>query len=108
MAQVASTACLVVDALGLESVVVLGGSGGAPHALAASVQLGPVVSAVHLVSPVPGPLAGPDAVPHQTDRLRQIAATSPASEWATVPGALSDYRALATPWPFALDSVSRR
>jgi pimeloyl-ACP methyl ester carboxylesterase len=59
MATVASDAVLFVKALGLESVAVLGWSGGAPYALAASERLGPVVRAVHLVSPLPGPLIGP-------------------------------------------------
>lgn len=105
MASVASDASLLVGALGLESLVVLGWSGGAPYALAASDRLGPVVSAVHLVSPLPGPLTGPDAVPRQSPRLRQIADTAPTSSWATAPGAFRDYRALAAPWPFDLRSV---
>lgn len=105
VAQVASTVELAVAALDLGSVAVLGWSGGAPYALAASAQLGPAVSVVHLVSPLPGPLVGPDAVPRQTERLRQLARTSPSSSWATAPGALRDYQALAAPWPFAVSSV---
>ncbi len=77
MASVASDANLVVGALGLESLVVLGWSGGAPYALAASDRLGPVVSGLHLVSPLPGPLTGPDAVPHQSPRFRAPLRRSP-------------------------------
>lgn len=102
---VASDVDLLVKTLGLESVTVLGWSGGAPYALAASERLGPVVSAVHLVSPLPGPLIGPDAVPHQTERLQQIATTSPTSSWVAAPGALRDYTAIAAPWPFDVHSV---
>lgn len=105
MAAVATDAHLVVAALGLEPLVVLGWSGGAPYALAATDQLGPMVSAVHLVSPLPGPLTGPDALPHQSPRLRQIAETAPTSSWAAAPGTLRDYRALAAPWPFEVRSV---
>jgi pimeloyl-ACP methyl ester carboxylesterase len=105
MATVASAADLLVTALGLKSVAVLGWSGGAPYALAASERLGPVVRAVHLVSPVPGPLIGPDAVPHQSERLQQIATTSPTSSWVVAPGALRDYMAVVAPWSFDVHSV---
>lgn len=105
MATVASDADLCVKALGLEWVAVLGWSGGAAYALAASERLGPLVPAVHLVSPVPGPLIGPDAVPHQSERLKQIAATSPASSWVAAPGAFRDYMAVVAPWPFDMRSV---
>lgn len=105
MATVASDADLFVKALGLESVAVLGWSGGAAHALAASERLGPVVPAVHLVSPLPGPLIGPDAVPDQSERLQQIATTSPTSSWVAAPGALRDYMAILAPWPFDVRSV---
>ena len=105
MATVASDADLLVKALGLESVTVLGWSGGAPYALAASERLGPVAPAVHLVSPLPGPLIGPDAVPHQSERLQQVATTSPTSGWAVAPGALRDYMAVVAPWPFDVHSV---
>ena len=105
MATVASDADLLVKALALASVVVLGWSGGAPYALAASERLGPVVPAVHLVSPLPGPLTGPDAVPHQSERLLHIATTSPTSSWVAAPGALRDYRAVVAPWPFDVRSV---
>jgi pimeloyl-ACP methyl ester carboxylesterase len=105
MATVASDADLFVKALGLETVAVLGWSGGAPYALAASARLGSVVSAVHLVSPLPGPLIGPDAVPHQSERLQEIATTSPTSSWVTAPGALRDYLAVVATWPFDVRSV---
>jgi pimeloyl-ACP methyl ester carboxylesterase len=105
MATVASDADLFVKALGLKSVAVLGWSGGAPYALAASARLGSVVPAVHLVSPLPGPLIGPDAVPHQSERLQEIATTSPTSSWVTAPGALRDYLAVVAPWPFDMRSV---
>jgi pimeloyl-ACP methyl ester carboxylesterase len=105
MATVASDADLFVKALGLKSVAVLGWSGGAPYALAASARLGSVVPAVNLVSPLPGPLIGPDAVPHQSERLQEIATTSPTSSWVTAPGALRDYLAVVAPWPFDMRSV---
>ena len=105
MATVASDAHLTAQALALESVAVLGWSGGAPYALAASERLGPVVTAVHLVSPLPGPLTGPDAVPDQSERLQQIATTSPTSSWVTAPGALRDYLAVVAPWPFDASSI---
>jgi pimeloyl-ACP methyl ester carboxylesterase len=107
MATVASDADLTAKALALESVAVLGWSGGASYALAASERLGPVVPAVHLVSPLPGPLIGPDAVPNQSERLQQIAATSPTSSWVTAPGALRDYMAVVAPWPFDVRSVAQ-
>lgn len=105
MATVASDADLFVKALGVESVTVLAWSGGAPYALAASARLGSLVSAVHLVSPLPGPLVGPDAVPHQSERLQQIATTSRTSSWVAAPGALRDYLAIVAPWPFDLRKV---
>jgi pimeloyl-ACP methyl ester carboxylesterase len=107
MATVASDARLTVQALALESVAVLGWSGGAPYALATSERLGPVATAVHLVSPLPGSLTGPDAVPDQSERLQQIATTSPTSSWVSAPGALRDYLALVAPWPFDLYSVAQ-
>ena len=105
MATVASDADLLVKALGAESMAVLGWSGGAPYALAASERLGSVVRAVHLVSPLPGPLIGPGAVPDQSERLQQIATTSPTSSWVEVPGALRDYMAVVAAWPFDVRSV---
>jgi pimeloyl-ACP methyl ester carboxylesterase len=107
MATVASDAVLLVNALGLESVAMLGWSGGAPYALAASERLGPVVRALHLVSPLPGPLIGPDAVRHQSERLQQIATTSAMSSWVEAPGTLRDYMAVVAPWPFDVRSVMR-
>lgn len=107
MATVASDTALVCDALELEPLAVLGWSGGGPYALAASERLGPVTQAVHLVSPLPGSLVGPDAVPHQSDRLRQIAATTPTSSWVQAPGAFRDYRALVAPWPFDVAAVTQ-
>jgi pimeloyl-ACP methyl ester carboxylesterase len=107
IATVASDAALVVDALDLGLVVVLGWSGGAPYALAACARIGSVISAVHLVSPVPGPLIGPGAVADQSDRLREIAATSPTSSWVARPGTFRDYQAVAAPWPFDIRSVGQ-
>jgi len=106
MATVASDTVLVAEALGLSSVSVLGWSGGGPYALAASDRLGPVARSVHLVSPLPL-LTGSHAVPHPSDRLQQIAATSPTSSWVTAPGALRDYMALVAPWPFDVSSVAQ-
>ena len=100
MAAVASVAIQIVEALELHSVDVLGWSGGAPYALATAHRLGSVVSSVHLVSPVPGPLVGPDAVPLQTPRLSEIAEMSTSSSWASAPGALRDYLSIVGPWPF--------
>ncbi len=105
MAAVASMATQIVEALELESVDILGWSGGAPYALATAHSLGSAATMVHLVSPVPGPLAGPDAVPLQTPRLREIAETSPSSSWAAAPGALRDYLGIVAPWPFDARSV---
>jgi pimeloyl-ACP methyl ester carboxylesterase len=105
MATVASDVDLVAAALNVAPMTVLGWSGGAPYALAATLRLGPKVTAVHLVSPVPGPLTGPDAVAHQSDRLQQIADTSPTSSWVAGPGAFRDYMALVAPWPFDVRSV---
>jgi pimeloyl-ACP methyl ester carboxylesterase len=97
----------LVEALGVDPPAVVGWSGGAPYALAASVRLGRMVSAVHLVSPIPGPLRGPDALPNQTERLRQVAATSAASSWVTGPATLRDYQALASPWNFDVGAISQ-
>jgi len=107
MAAVASNAAQIVEALGLESVDILGWSGGAPYALAAANRLRSAVATVHLVSPVPGPLSGPDAVDvrSQSQRLREIAETSPSSSWAAAPGTLRDYLGLVAPWPFDVRSV---
>lgn len=107
MATVASDSALLAEALELESAVVLGWSGGGPYALAASERLGPLARSVHLVSPLPGPLIGPYAVPHQSARLQQIAATSPTSSWVTAPGALRDYLGLVAPWPFDVSAVAQ-
>lgn len=107
LATIALHAELLVDALGLASVSVLAWSGGAPYALAASTRLGPTVQEVHLVSPVPGPLVGPDAVPDQTERLRQIATTMATSSWVAAPGSLRDYRAMVASWPFDVGSVTQ-
>lgn len=100
-------AALLVDALALAPVSVLAWSGGAPYALAAAIRLDAAVQSVHLVSPVPGPLVGPDAVADQTDRLRQIATTTATSGWVVAPGSLRDYRAVVAPWPFDSGSVTQ-
>lgn len=107
MAAVASDADRLVDVLSLGPVAVLGWSGGAPYALAASHRLRSAVSAVHLVSPLPGPLVGPEAVAHQSERLQQIAATSATSTWAAAPGALRDYLAIVEPWPFDTGTIAQ-
>lgn len=60
---VANDVAAVTEALGLTNLAILGWSGGTPYALAASGRLGPTVTSIHLVSPVPGPLTGPDAYP---------------------------------------------
>lgn len=97
----------LIQALGLDRPPVIGWSGGAPYALAASVHLGQDVAALHLVSPVPGPLRGPGALPGQTERLRQVAATTAESSWVTGPAALRDYQALASPWNFDIRTISQ-
>lgn len=97
----------LIEVLGLDEPAVVGWSGGAPYALAATVRLGREVSAVHLVSPVPGPLRGPDALPNQTGRLREVAATTAASSWVTGPAMLRDYQALASPWNFDLGAINQ-
>lgn len=98
---------VVAEMLELENFAVLGWSGGAPYALAASARLGPEIASVHLVSPVPGPLTGADSVPGQTERLRQVAGTTAASSWVTGPTALRDYRAVSAPWTFDIASITR-
>lgn len=105
MAAVASDTQRVLGALSLGPVVALGWSGGGPYALAAADRLGLAVPEVHLVSPLPGPLTGPDALAHQSARLRQIVGTSPTSNWVVAPGTLRDYMALVAPWPFEVTSV---
>lgn len=104
---VAEVVASVAARIGLEGFTVLGWSGGAPYALATSALLGPVVDSVHLVSPVPGPLTGPDAVPDQSPRLREVAMTTPESPWASTPAALRDYQALAAPWSFDVGSITQ-
>lgn len=106
VAAVAQRTADVIDALGVDEIAFLAWSGGAPYALAAAAQLGSSVTAVHLVSPVPGPLTGPDAVPDQTERLRQVAASTAASEWISSPAALRDYQAVAAPWPFDVGTIA--
>lgn len=98
----------VINVLGLDEPAVVGWSGGAPYALAALSRLGREISEAHLVSPVPGPLRGPDAAPNQTERLRQIANTTAASSWATGPATLRDYRAVASPWNFDIGGIRQR
>lgn len=103
---VANVVGAVVDALALDRPAVLGWSGGAPYALASAASIGPQITAVHLVSPVPGPLTGPDAVPNQSDRLRQVANTTPTSPWVSGVSTARDYQAVAAPWTFRLDSIA--
>ncbi len=104
---VAEDVVAVTEALGLKGVVILGWSGGAPYALAASALLGSTVTSINLVSPVPGPLTGPDAVSSQSERLRQVANTTAASSWISGPAVLRDYRAIAAPWTFDVRSVTQ-
>lgn len=102
---VAKDVAVAVEVLGLGRPSLLGWSGGAPYALASAAYLGPAIDAIHLVSPVPGPLTGPDAVPSQTDRLEQVANTTASSPWVTGPSVLRDYQAVAGPWTFGLESI---
>lgn len=102
---VAQAAATVIDELSPDLRVLLGWSGGAPYALATAALVGPGIGALHLVSPVPGPLTGPDAVADQTRRLQEVADTTPTSPWATAPAVLRDYQAVAAPWTFDLDSI---
>lgn len=104
---VAEQVAAVLDALALDRPAVLAWSGGAPYALATSANLGSGIDSVHLVSPVPGPLTGPDAVPNQSDRLKQVANTSATSPWVTGASALRDYQAVAAPWTFGLESIAQ-
>ncbi len=105
---VAKEVAAVVNALALDRPTLLGWSGGAPYALASAAYLGSGIDSVHLVSPVPGPLTGPDAVPNQSDRLRQVANTTATSPWVTEASALRDYQAVAAPWTFGLKSIAQR
>lgn len=104
---VADSVAAVTAALEFTNLAILGWSGGAPYALASAARLGPKVTSVHLVSPVPGPLSGPDALPHQSERLRQIAGTTATSPWVSGPAALRDYQAVAAPWTFDVSSVAQ-
>lgn len=105
--RVADHVVEVTDALGLKNLATLGWSGGAPYALAASARLRPRVTSVLLVSPLPGPLTGRDAVPGQTDRLRQVASTTASSNWVSGPAALRDYQAVAAPWTFDIAKLTQ-
>ncbi|MCP3910892.1 MAG: hypothetical protein GY713_08070 [Actinomycetia bacterium] len=91
----------------LKSLVVLGWSGGAPYALAASARLGSMATSIHLVSPLPGSLTGSDAVPGQSERLRQVATTTATSSWVSGPAALRDYQAVAAPRTFDVRDVGQ-
>lgn len=104
---VATNTAAVIDALSLDRPVLLAWSGGAPYALAAAALLGSAVESVHLVSPVPGELNGPNAISDQTERLREVAETTPTSPWATDASTRRDYRALASPWPFSINSLAQ-
>lgn len=97
----------VIDELELDRPAVLGWSGGAPYALAAAARLGPRIAPVHLVSPVPGPLTGPDALRDQSERLRQVAHPTAESDWISGPTAVRDYQAIAAPWPFDVQSIKQ-
>lgn len=105
--RVAKDVAAVITALGLKDLSILAWSGGAAFALAASARLGPKVTSVHLVSPVPGPLTGPDAVPGQSERLRQVAGTTASSAWVSGPTAFRDYRAVSAPWTFEVETVTQ-
>jgi pimeloyl-ACP methyl ester carboxylesterase len=104
---VADDMASVVEALGLTRPAVLGWSGGAPFSLATSARLGIEVAWIHLVSPVPGPLSGSDAVSDQSPRLRQVANTTATSPWVSGPAALRDYQAVAAPWTFDVGSITQ-
>lgn len=108
VALVAKDAVAVIDALALTSTVLLAWSGGAPYALATSAAHSTGIDAVHLVSPVPGPLNGPDAVPNLSDRLQQVANTTANSPWVTNDATLRDYQAVASPWNFNPETISER
>jgi hypothetical protein len=86
-------------------VAALAWSGAAPLALAAAASVARAATSVHLVSPLAGPLVGPDALSDQTDRLKMIASTSPQSPWAGAPGVYAEFMALISSWPFALSDV---
>jgi len=104
---VASDIASVAKALALKRPALLGWSGGAPYLLATSARLGPDVASIHLVSPVPGPLTGADAVPDQSPRLRQVANTTATSPWVSSPAVLRDYQAVAAPWTFDVESITQ-
>lgn len=104
---VAEAAVDVADELGIDRPSVLAWSGGAPYALCTACFLGDRVESVHLVSPIPGPLTGPDAVPEQTQRLREVARSSATSSWISGPSTLRDYQAVAAPWPLGGCSTVR-
>jgi pimeloyl-ACP methyl ester carboxylesterase len=104
---VADDIASVAKALALNRPAVLGWSGGAPFALATAARLGPDIASIHLVSPVPGPLTGSDAVPDQSPRLRQVASTTATSPWVSGPAALRDYQAVAAPWTFDVGSITQ-
>ncbi len=104
---VADSIAQVVGALALERPAFLAWSGGAPYALASAARLGAETGPLHLVSPVPGALTGPDAVPNQSARLQEVARTTASSPWAGSPAALRDYQAVAAPWPFAVDEIEQ-
>ena len=107
VATVAEDAASVAELLALRRPVVMGWSGGAPYALAMSARPGFEAASVVLVSPLPGPLTGPDAVPDQSARLREVANTTSNSSWASGPSTLRDYQAVAAPWPFDASSITR-
>ena len=107
VAIVAEDVAAIVEALGLHRPAVLGWSGGAAYSLATSVRLGSKVRSIHLASPVPGPLTGPDAVPDQSARLRQAANTTATSSWVSGTFALRDYQAVAATWTFDLSSITQ-
>lgn len=107
VAVVAQDVAAITEALALRRPAVLGWSGGAPYLLATSARLGAAVGSIQLVSPVPGPLTGPGAVLDQSARLRQVAATTADSSWASGPSALRDYQAVAAPWTFDLSAITQ-
>ncbi len=107
VSDVADDVVSVVERLAVPLSAVFGWSGGAPYALAAAARLGTEAASVSLVSPVPGALTGPDAVPGQSARLREVANTTSTSSWVTGPSALRDYRAVVAPWTFDLSSITQ-
>ncbi len=105
VSTVAGVTVDAVEELGLERVALLAWSGGAPYALAAAIRLGPAAASIHLVSPVPGPLSGANALTDLSPRLADVANTNADSPWISGPAVLRDYLAVAAPWTFDVGTV---